>query len=231
METILLVEDEQPIRQMLNFALSRAGYRTVEAGDAGQAHRILMDMQPDLILMDWMLPDTSGVELIRQLKQDEFNRHIPIIMLTAKSSENDKITGLDSGADDYVSKPFSPKELIARIKAVLRRNTSRQAEHEILSAKQLQLDKSSHRVTINNDPVELGPTEFRLLNFLMEHPERVFSRATLLDHVWGRSTYVEERTVDVHILRLRKSLAPWQYGTLIQTVRGVGYRFSLDKCE
>lgn len=226
METILLVEDEQAIRQMLDFALSRAGYRILEAGDAVQAQSILRETKPDLILMDWMLPDASGIELIKAIKQDEFNRDTPIIMLTAKSSEDDKITGLNSGADDYVSKPFSPRELIARIKAVLRRNTSQQAESEVLTIQQLSLDKSSHQVTIDGNSVELGPTEFRLLNFLMENPNRVYSRDTLLDHVWGRNSYVEERTVDVHILRLRKSLAPWQYDKLVQTVRGVGYRFS-----
>lgn len=226
METILLVEDEQPIRQMLGFALSRAGYRTLEAGDARQAQNTLRETQPDLILMDWMLPDATGIELIRHLKRDSFNSDIPVIMLTAKSSEDDKITGLNSGADDYVSKPFSPKELIARIKAVLRRHSAKQAEDEVLTAQQLCLDKGSHRVSIDGNTLELGPTEFRLLNFLMENPNRVYSRGTLLDHVWGRNTYVEERTVDVHILRLRKSLAPWQYDKLIQTVRGVGYRFS-----
>ena len=226
METILLVEDEQPIRQMLGFALSRAGYRTLEAGDARQAQSILQETHPDLILMDWMLPDATGIELIRHIKQDDFNSDIPVIMLTAKSSEDDKITGLNSGADDYVSKPFSPKELIARIQAVLRRNNSRQVEDTVLIAQQLRLDKGSHRVTIDNNSVDLGPTEFRLLNFMMENPNRVYSRGTLLDHVWGRNTYVEERTVDVHILRLRKSLAPWRYDKLIQTVRGVGYRFS-----
>lgn len=226
METILLVEDEQPIRQMLSFALSRAGFRTLEAGDARQAQCSLRDTHPDLILMDWMLPDATGIELIRHIKQDSFNNDIPVIMLTAKSAEDDKITGLNSGADDYVSKPFSPKELIARIKAVLRRNTSRQEENEVRIAQAMRLDKGSHRVSIDGNPVELGPTEFRLLNFMMENPNRVYSRGTLLDHVWGRNTYVEERTVDVHILRLRKSLAPWQYDKLIQTVRGVGYRFS-----
>lgn len=229
METILLVEDEQPIRQMLGFALTRAGYRTLEAGDARQAQSILQETHPDLILMDWMLPDATGIELIRHIKQDEFNSDIPVIMLTAKSSEDDKITGLNSGADDYVSKPFSPKELIARINAVLRRNTPRQTEDEVLSAQELRLNKGSHQVTINDNTVDLGPTEFRLLNFMMENPNRVYSRTTLLDHVWGRNTYVEERTVDVHILRLRKSLAPWQYDKLIKTVRGVGYRFSPDE--
>lgn len=211
---------------MLSFALSRAGFRTLEAGDARQAQCSLRDTHPDLILMDWMLPDATGIELIRHIKQDSFNNDIPVIMLTAKSEEDDKITGLNSGADDYVSKPFSPKELIARIKAVLRRNTSRQEENEVRIAQAMRLDKGSHRVSIDGNPVELGPTEFRLLNFMMENPNRVYSRGTLLDHVWGRNTYVEERTVDVHILRLRKSLAPWQYDKLIQTVRGVGYRFS-----
>jgi len=167
METILLVEDEQPIRQMLGFALSRAGYRTLEAGDARQAQISLRETHPDLILMDWMLPDATGIELIRHIKQDGFNSDIPVIMLTAKSSEDDKITGLNSGADDYVSKPFSPKELIARIQAVLRRNTSRQAEDEVLTAQNLRLDKGSHRVTIDGNSLELGPTEFRLLNLPM----------------------------------------------------------------
>ena len=226
METILLVEDEQAIRQMLGFALSRAGYRTLEAGDARQAQTTLSEAQPDLILMDWMLPDATGIELIRHLKRDSFTSKIPVIMLTAKSTEQDKITGLNSGADDYVSKPFSPRELIARVQAVLRRNSSKQASEEILHAKQLRLNKASHRVTVDDNTLDLGPTEFRLLTFLMENPNRVYSRGTLLDHVWGRSTYVEERTVDVHILRLRKSLAPWRYDQLIQTVRGVGYRFS-----
>lgn len=226
METILLVEDEQAIRQMLDFALSRAGYRILEAGNAVQAQSILRETKPDLILMDWMLPDASGIELIKIIKRDEFNRNTPIIMLTAKSSEDDKITGLNSGADDYVSKPFSPRELIARIKAVLRRNTSQQTESDVLTVQKLSLDKHSHQVSIDGNSVDLGPTEFRLLNFLMENPNRVYSRDTLLDHVWGRNAYVEERTVDVHILRLRKSLAPWQYDKLVQTVRGVGYRFS-----
>lgn len=226
METILLVEDEQPIRQMLGFALTRAGYQTIEAGDARQAQCQLNETHPDLILMDWMLPDATGIELIRNLKKDEFTSDIPVIMLTAKTTEDDKITGLNSGADDYVSKPFSPKELIARIQAVLRRNTLHKKEDEVLTTLKLRLDKASHRVTVDDNLLELGPTEFRLLNFLMENPNRVYSRTALLDHVWGRNTYVEERTVDVHILRLRKSLAPWQYDKLIQTVRGVGYRLS-----
>jgi two-component system phosphate regulon response regulator PhoB len=226
METILLVEDEQPIRHMLGFALTRAGYRTLEAGDARQAQCTLSETQPDLILMDWMLPDATGIELIRNLKRDKFTSNIPVIMLTAKTTEEDKITGLNSGADDYVSKPFSPKELIARIQAVLRRNTLHKKDDEVLTTLNLRLDKASHRVTVDDNLLELGPTEFRLLNFLMENPNRVYSRGALLDHVWGRNTYVEERTVDVHILRLRKSLAPWQYDKLIQTVRGVGYRLS-----
>ena len=226
MEKILLVEDEAPIRNMLGFALTRAGYQTLEAGDAKQAHCQLSETQPDLILMDWMLPDATGIELIRSLKRDKFTSDIPVIMLTAKTTEDDKIRGLNSGADDYVSKPFSPKELIARIQAVLRRNTLHSKEDEILEALSLRLDKASHKVTVEGNLLELGPTEFRLLNFLMENQNRVYSRSALLDHVWGRNTYVEERTVDVHILRLRKSLAPWQHDKLIQTVRGVGYRLS-----
>jgi two-component system phosphate regulon response regulator PhoB len=228
MQTILLVEDEEPIRQMVGFSLSRAGFKTIEAGDAYEAQCQLRGNQPDLILMDWMLPDTTGVQLIRDLKRDSFTGNIPVIMLTAKSSENDKITGLNSGADDYVSKPFSPKELIARIQAVLRRNHSDQMADEVLIAQELRLDKNSHRVTVDGNTIDLGPTEFRLLNFLMENPNRVHSRRSLLDHVWGRNIYVEERTVDVHILRLRKALAPWQHDSLIHTLRGVGYRFSAN---
>jgi len=227
METILLVEDEQAIRQMLNFSLTRAGYKVIEAGDGKQAKRQLSETQPDIILMDWMLPDTTGIELMQKIKSDEFTCDIPVIMLTAKTTEDDKITGLNSGADDYVSKPFSPKELIARIQAVLRRNTAHKKEDEVLTIAGLNLDKTNHRVTVDGTPLELGPTEFRLLSFLMENQNRVYSRSALLDHVWGRNTYVEERTVDVHILRLRKSLAPSQYDKLIQTVRGVGYRLSL----
>lgn len=227
MNTILLVEDEQPIRSMLEFALSKAGYVTLEALDIQQAHSVLSYQQPDLILMDWMLPDASGVDMVRMLKNHDKTKTIPIIMLTAKSDENHKITGLNAGADDYVTKPFSPKELIARIQAVLRRSgINEKVEQEVLTVNKLIIDKACHRVSIAGEGIELGPTEFRLLVFLIEHPERVYSRDSLLNRVWGRSAYVEERTVDVHILRLRRALSPWGYERYIQTVRGIGYRFS-----
>lgn len=225
MSTVLIVEDEQPIRQMLGFALGRAGFESLEAKDARQAREHISVQRPDLILMDWMLPDTSGVELTRRLKKEISTQHIPIIMLTARTEESDKITGLNAGADDYVSKPFSPGELIARIQAVMRR--ARPAStRDVIEYDQLQLDNESHRVSVDGTPLELGPTEFRLLRFFMQHPDRVYSREQLLDHAWGRNIYVEERTVDVHILRLRKTLSPWGYDKYIQTVRGAGYRFS-----
>lgn len=227
MNTILLVEDEQPIRSMLEFSLSKAGYITLEAIDIEQAHSVLRYKQPDLILMDWMLPDSSGIDLVRSLKNKKDTKSIPIIMLTAKSDENHKIAGLNAGADDYVTKPFSPKELIARIKAVLRRSGFNESkEQEVLRVNELMIDKACHRVSVMGEGIELGPTEFRLLVFLIEHPERVYSRDSLLNRVWGRSAYVEERTVDVHILRLRRALSPWGYERYIQTVRGIGYRFS-----
>lgn len=226
MQKILLVEDEKPIRRMIEFSLSKAGYTTLEAGNAHQAELQLKATQPDLILMDWMLPDSTGIQLIRKLKRDSSTNDIPVIMLTAKSAEDDKITGLNSGADDYVNKPFSPKELIARIQAVLRRSHSGVVMDEVLVTSALCLNKGSHRVTAEGEPVDLGPTEFRLLNFLMKNPDRVFSRQALLDQVWGINKYVEERTVDVHILRLRKALSPWGYDRFIHTLRGAGYRFT-----
>ena len=225
MSTVLIVEDEKPIRQMLGFALGRAGFESMEAQDARQAREHISVQRPDLILMDWMLPDTSGIELTRRLKKEINTQHIPIIMLTARTEESDKITGLNAGADDYVSKPFSPGELIARIQAVMRR--ARPAStRDVIEYSKLQLDNESHRVSVDGTTLELGPTEFRLLRFFMQHPDRVYSREQLLDHAWGRNIYVEERTVDVHILRLRKNLSPWGYDKYIQTVRGAGYRFS-----
>lgn len=222
---ILLVEDEAAIREMVVLALARAGFAVVEAGDAAQAERIMADGLPDLILLDWMLPGTSGIELARRLKRDEYSREVPIIMLTARSDEEDRIRGLDVGADDYVTKPFSPRELVARIKAVLRRTQSNELEG-VLEVGGLKLDGYSHRVSIDGETIAMGPTEFRLLQFLMAHPERVYSRTQLLDMVWSRGSFVEERTVDVHILRLRKALAERGYDRFIQTVRGAGYRFS-----
>jgi two-component system phosphate regulon response regulator PhoB len=223
-KTILIVEDEKPIRDMVAFNLARAGYAVEEAVDGHTARVVVADRFPDLILMDWMLPDVSGLELTRQLKRDETTRDLPIIMLTARVEEDDRVAGLEGGADDYIVKPFSPRELLARIAAVMRRYHA--GEDEIVKAGDLVLDTASHRVTANGDTVSLGPTEYRLLSFFMHHPDRVYSRAQLLDRVWGGNVYVEERTVDVHIRRLRKALTPFDCERLIQTVRGAGYRFS-----
>ena len=225
-ESILIVEDERSIRQLVRFSLERAGFTIIEAEDAAAAEVAIADQDVDLILLDWMLPDQSGIDLARRLKADELTWGIPIIMLTARSEEEDKITGLNIGADDYVTKPFSPRELVARINAVLRRGRVPE-ETEAVSIDGLTLDPSSHRVRAAGGTVKMGPTEFKLLHFFMTHPERVFSRSQLLDRVWGRNVYVEERTVDVHIRRLRKALEPQGYDRLIQTVRGTGYRFSM----
>lgn len=222
---ILVVEDEDAIREMIIFGLKRAAYQATGAADVAQARRQMADHLPDLIILDWMLPDTSGVEFARSLKREEITRDIPVIMLTARAEEDDKVRGLDSGVDDYITKPFSSRELAARIKAVLRRSTP-EGEDDIISAGELVLNTASYRITAGGRPVELGPTEFRLLKFFMGHPERVFSRGQLLDRVWGGNVYVEERTVDVHIRRLRKALAGCGYDNNIQTVRGAGYRFS-----
>ncbi len=222
---ILLVEDEAAIREMTAMALERAGFAVIEAEDAQQAERALSDGLPDLILLDWMLPGTSGIELARRFRRDEYTYGVPIIMLTARSEEDDRIRGLDSGADDYVTKPFSPRELIARIKAVIRR-ASPEPDKGVLDIKGLVLDTHSHRVSANGKVLEMGPTEFRLLQFFMAHPERVYSRSQLLDMVWSRGSFVEERTVDVHIRRLRKALESDGFDGFIQTVRGAGYRFS-----
>lgn len=222
---ILLVEDEAAIREMTAMALERAGYRVSEAADAAEAERLLSDGVPDLILLDWMLPGSSGIELARRLRREDYTREVPVIMLTARSEEDDRIRGLDSGADDYVTKPFSPRELIARIKAVMRRSSPEQ-EEGLLSVDGMLLDMHSHRVTLDGTAVDMGPTEFRLLQFFMSHPERVYSRSQLLDMVWSRGSFVEERTVDVHIRRLRKVLSESGYDCYIQTVRGAGYRFS-----
>jgi two-component system phosphate regulon response regulator PhoB len=222
---ILLVEDEKPIRDMIAFGLRRAGYEVSEAEDCAQARAKIVDRRPDLLLVDWMLPDMSGLELTRQLKRDKDTREVPVIMLTARADESDKITGLEGGADDYITKPFSPRELLARIKAVLRRASPGGAEERV-EAEGLALDQAGHRVMAGDKPVSLGPTEYRLLSFFMTHPDRVYSRGQLLDRVWGGNVYVEERTVDVHIRRLRKALEDHGYDRFIQTVRGAGYRFS-----
>lgn len=222
---ILIVEDEKPIRDMIAFGLRRAGYDVIEAEDCAAARARIADRFPDIMLVDWMLPDSSGLELTRWMKRGEDTREVPIIMLTARAEEEDKVRGLEGGADDYLTKPFSPRELLARINAVLRRSTG-QASDETVSAEGLVLDTASHRVRVDGDEISLGPTEFRLLSFFMTHRERVYSRGQLLDRVWGGNVYVEERTVDVHIRRLRKALESHQYDRFIQTVRGAGYRFS-----
>ena len=223
-KNILIVDDEAPIREMIAVALEMAGYNCLEAENAQQAHAIIVDHQPDLILLDWMLPGTSGIELARRLKREELTVNIPIIMLTAKGEEDNKIQGLEVGADDYITKPFSPRELVVLWKAVLRRAGVSDNETPI-EIGGLQLDPISHRVTIDGKPAEIGPTEYRLLQFFMTHQERAYTRGQLLDQVWGGNVYVEERTVDVHIRRLRKALGE-VYENLVQTVRGTGYRFS-----
>ncbi len=223
---ILVVEDEEQIRQMLVFSLSRAGFTVTEAMDSRSARESIANDRPDLVLMDWMLPDSSGLELTRALRREELNRDLPIIMLTARSAEMDKITGLDGGADDYITKPFSQRELLSRIKALLRRSVAN--ADEPLVAGDLVLDSVSHRVAVAGTEIALGPTEFRLLKFLMSNPERVYPRHQLLDQVWGQNVYVEERTVDVHIRRLRKALEEFAVDRYIQTVRGAGYRFSVQ---
>ena len=222
---ILIVEDEKPIRDMIAFGLRRAGYEVREAEDCKMARIQVADQAPDLVLADWMLPDMSGLELTRLLKKDPATKDVPVIMLTARAEEEDKIRGLEGGADDYITKPFSPRELVARIKAVMRRHGA-DDEDEVYTLGGLTLNAASHRVTAGEEEVALGPTEFRLLKFFITHPERVYSRAQLLDRVWGGNVYVEERTVDVHIRRLRKALEPSGCDALVQTVRGAGYRFS-----
>lgn len=223
--SVLVVEDEEAVRELLVATLEGAGYDTLEAGDASQAQRLVGDEAPSLVLLDWMLPGMNGLEFTRWLKRDEGLRLVPIIMLTARGEENAKVQGLDAGVDDYVTKPFSTRELLARIKAVLRRANGESAELIRIDAG-LQIDLTQHRITAGEHTVHVGPTEFRLLQFFMTHPERVYSRSQLLDQVWGRNVYIEERTVDVHIRRLRKALEPFGFDELVQTVRGVGYRFS-----
>jgi len=222
---ILVVEDEQPIREMVAYALRRAGYEVAEAASSQDARVRLADQRPDLMLVDWMLPDMSGLELTRQVKRDPQTRDVPIIMLTARAAEGDKVAGLDGGADDYMTKPFSPRELLSRINAVLRRGGAAE-EGDRLQVAGLTMDRASHRVSRDDREVTLGPTEYRMLEFFMQNPERVYSRSQLLDRVWGGNVYIEERTIDVHIRRLRKALEAVQMDHLVQTVRGSGYRFS-----
>jgi len=224
-KTILVVDDEPAILDMVEFALKRKNFRIRLAEDSMQAMNLVAESKPDLILLDWMLPDISGVDLARRLKKDDLTKDIPIIMITARAEEGDKLRGFDVGVDDYVTKPFSTHELIARINAVLRRVTPDKAQAGVEVAG-LSLDSVTHRVQANGTRIELGPTEFRLLQFFMTHPERVYSREQLLDRVWGQNVYIEERTVDVHIRRLRKELVVHGFDKMVQTVRGAGYRFS-----
>ena len=223
--TILIVEDEPAIQELIAYNLKQAGHVPLRADNAEQALNLVANALPDLVLLDWMLPGLSGIEFARRLRADKRTRSIPIIMLTARSDEQDKLQGLETGADDYITKPFSPRELNARIKAVLRRRAPEMTDDLVLLGG-LKLDPATHRVTGNGTPIELGPTEFRLLHFMMTHAERVHSRTQLLDQVWGDHVFVEERTVDVHIRRLRKALEPTELDSLVQTVRGTGYRFS-----
>ncbi|MEQ4617561.1 MAG: phosphate regulon transcriptional regulator PhoB [Corticimicrobacter sp.] len=223
--TILVVEDEPAIQELIAVNLSFAGHKVLRAYDADQAATLINAELPDLILLDWMLPGASGLTLARRLRSDERTRDVPVIMLTAKGAEQDKVDGLEAGADDYITKPFSPKELIARIKAVLRRRAP-QLTDDVIDVGGLRLDPVTHRLNGHDQPLSIGPTEFKLLHFFMTHPERVFSRAQLLDQVWGDHVFVEERTVDVHIRRLRRALEPSGHDVLIETVRGSGYRFT-----
>jgi len=224
-QSILVIDDEPAIRDMLQIALDAAGFKVVLAEDAKQAYPIIIDTPPDLILLDWMMPGTSGIELLRRLRRDEIN--VPVIMLTAKVEEASKISGLDSGADDYIAKPFSPRELISRVKAILRR-TSEESMKEVIFAGALKLNQLNRRVNIGDTLVSLGPTEYKLLQFFLTHQDRVYTRDQILDNVWGRNVYLDERTVDVHIRRLRKAISIAGHENYVQTVRGAGYRFSIQ---
>ena len=224
-QSILVIDDEPAIRDMLQIALDAAGFKVGLAEDAKQAYPIIIDTPPDLILLDWMMPGTSGIELLRRLRRDEIN--VPVIMLTAKVEEASKIAGLDSGADDYIAKPFSPRELVSRVKAILRR-TSEESIKEVIFAGALKLDQLNRRVNIGDTLISLGPTEYKLLQFFLTHQDRVYTRDQILDNVWGRNVYLDERTVDVHIRRLRKAISIAGHENYVQTVRGAGYRFSIQ---
>ncbi len=225
---ILIVDDEAAIRQMVCLALTQAGFTCIEAADANEAQARILEHTPDLVLLDWMLPGTSGIEYCRRLRREKLTRDLPVIMLTARTEEEDKVRGLDSGADDYITKPFSIRELLARVKACLRRVAPHAAD-TVLEVSGLRLDPVAYRVMAHGRKLNLGPTEFRLLHFFMSHPERVHSRERILNGVWGDNVYVEERTVDVHIRRLRRALTETGHARLIQTVRGAGYRFSAQE--
>jgi two-component system phosphate regulon response regulator PhoB len=221
---ILVVEDEAAVQELISVNLQHAGYKVMCAGSVPQAEALVHEVKPDLVLLDWVLPDTPGVTFARQLRGDARTKDIPIILLSGRSAEHDKVAALEGGADDYVTKPFSPRELLARIKAVMRRRAPQLTDDQVEIAG-LKLDPAAHRVTGGGKEIDLWTLEFRLLHFFMTHPDRVFSRAKLLDEVWGDHVFVEERTVDVHIRRLREALAPTGHAALIETVRGAGYRF------
>ena len=225
-DRILVIEDESAIREMLGYTLMKDGYAFEEANDVEEARQIISKRKPNLILLDWMLPGVSGADYARRLRSDVETMDIPIIMLTAKGEEMDKVKALDLGVDDYITKPFSTKELLARIRAVMRRTQNKPVE-DVIEIQGLRLDPETYRVTVKDKVIDISPTEFRLLHFFITHPERVFSRSKLLDNVWGHNVYVEERTVDVHIRRLRKTLEPFGFDKFIQTVRSIGYRFSV----
>jgi two-component system phosphate regulon response regulator PhoB len=224
-QTVLIIDDEAAIRDMVSIAMEVAGFTCLQAENARDGHAMIIDENPDLVLLDWMMPATSGMELLRRLKRDELTAKVPVIMLTAKTDEDNMVQGLEGGADDYVTKPFSPRELVARVKAVLRRKEPATPE-DIISVGPLVYDPISHHATINGEALSMGPTEFRLLGFFISHQDRVYTRDQILDHVWGGNVYMDERTVDVHIRRLRKALSLDNCDQLIQTVRGAGYRFS-----
>lgn len=226
--TILIIEDEPAIQELLSVNLRHAGYTVQAAGDAAGAQAIIGQALPDLILLDWMLPDIPGIRLARQLRGTERTRDIPLIMLTARGAEQDKVDGLEAGADDYITKPFSPRELLARIRSLLRRRAPQLADDPIQMG-ELQLDPQARRIVGSGRPLPMGPSEFRLLHFLMTHADRVYSRGQLLDHIWGDHVFLEERTVDVHIRRLRKALSPAGLDYYIHTIRGAGYRFSTSR--
>jgi len=224
---ILIVEDEAAIRDMLKFTLTASEYEVNEASNAEEGWKSALADKPDLILLDWMMPGTSGVALAQRLRQNDKTSDIPIIMLTARGEEDDQVQGFDAGADDYVIKPFSPRALVARIQALLRRQSSEKVQTDQITAGNMLLDLESHRFYVSDEEIKLGPTEFKLVHFFMSHSNRVFSRTQLLDYVWGVNVVVEERTVDVHIRRLRKLLEPTNVADYIQTIRGSGYRFSV----
>ena len=226
-KTILVVDDEVSIREMITTSLEIAGFNVLQAENAKSAHVIILEKKPDLILLDWMMPETSGIELMRRLKRDEITKNIPIIMLTARITEDNIVQGLESGADDYISKPFSAKNLKARIKTILRRFEAESSD-QIIEIGKLKFDPISHHVTISNQVINLGPTEFKLLKFFLAHQNRVFTRDQILNHVWGQNVYLDERTIDVHIRRLRKAIMVDKHDRLIQTIRGSGYRFSAN---